>query len=72
MAKNSKVVSSGAGDFAKGGSKGMFGKQAVGTKTPFVTGKSDKNAGGKFAAGGGGKMFGKQNAGPRAPGKSGK
>jgi hypothetical protein len=56
-----KVKSSGSGAFAAGGGKGMFGKQAVGTKTPFVTGKADKNSGGKFQEGGNGKMAGKQS-----------
>jgi hypothetical protein len=56
-----KVKSSGSGAFAAGGGGKMFGKQAVGTKTPFVTGKADKNSGGKFQEGGSGKMFGKQS-----------
>jgi len=70
--KNSKVKSSGAGAFAKGGSTGMFGKQSVGTKAPGVTGKSDKGNSGKFIAGGSGKMFGKQAANPRKSGVTGK
>lgn len=74
MSGKSKTISSGGypGGGAKGGSGHMFGRQKVGTKTPGVTGKSDKNGGGKFGKGGSGKMFGKQHASPRKPGITGK
>jgi hypothetical protein len=68
----SKVIKSGGGSFAKGGSGKMFGKQSAGPKTPGVTGKAQSGSGGKFAKGGSGHMFGRQNAGTRVPGKTGK
>lgn len=72
MAGKSKVVSSGGGKFAKGGSGHMFGKQSAGPKKSGVTGKSDSGSGGKYARGGSGKMFGRQTAGPRRSGITGK
>lgn len=72
MAKSSKVISSGSKQFAAGGKTKMFGKQTVGSKTPGITGKADKNGGGKFAAGGKTRMFGRQAADRRVPGKTGK
>ena len=71
MAGKSKVISKSAGSFAKGGTKGMFGKQSVGTKTPGITGKADSGGGGAWAKGGSGTMFGKQTAGTRTPGQAG-
>jgi hypothetical protein len=64
---NSKVKSSKAGAFAKGGSGHMFGKQAAGPKTPGQTGKVQKGDGGKFAKGGSGKMFGYTGSSPAKP-----
>lgn len=64
----SKVVKSGKGDFAKGGSTKMFGKQSAGPDAPFHTGKKDIGDGGKFAKGGSTKMFGKQSAKAVTPG----
>jgi hypothetical protein len=72
MVMKNKSLSSSSREFAKGGSTGMFGKQAAGPKSPALTGKAQSGSGGKFAAGGNGHMFGKQAAGPRAPGKTGK
>lgn len=74
MSGKSKVISSGnfPGGGHKGGNKGMFGKQSVGTKKPGVTGKADTNGGGKFAKGGTKGMFGKQHASARSPGRTGK
>lgn len=69
---STKVLKSGGGSFAKGGSGHMFGKQSAGPKTPGVSGKAQSGSGGKFAKGGTGKMFGKQTAGPRKAGISGK
>lgn len=69
---STKVIKSGGGSFAKGGSGKMFGKQSAGPKSPGITGKAQSGSGGKFAKGGSGKMFGKQSAGPRSPGKTGK
>ena len=66
-----KQLSSASREFAKGGGKGMFGKDSAGPQKPGVTEKSGKG-GGKFAAGGAGKMFGKQAASPRPAGKTGK
>lgn len=63
-----KVMKSGSGDFAKGGSGKMFGKQAAGPQAPAQTASKDKSDGGKFAKGGSTKMFGKQSAKPMAPG----
>lgn len=59
MAK-SKVISTKKMAPVTGGKGHMFGKQSVGTKTPGVTGKADKNGGGKFIKGGTAKMAGKQ------------
>ena len=71
MAKG-KVISSSAGNFAKGGNGKMFGKQSAGPKSPGITGKAQSGSGGKFAKGGSGHMFGRQSANPRASGKTGK
>jgi hypothetical protein len=71
MAK-SKVKSTKAGNFAKGGSGHMFGKQSAGPMKPGVTGKSNSGNGGKWAKGGSGHMVGKQSANPRRPGVTGK
>jgi len=69
---STKVIKSGGGSFAKGGSGHMFGKQSAGPKSSGITGKAQSGSGGKFAKGGSGKMFGRQTAGPRASGKTGK
>lgn len=61
-----KVIKSGTMTPVRGGSGHMFGKQTVGTKTPGVTGKSDKGGGGKFAKGGGTGKIGKQGSSSRA------
>lgn len=66
-----KVLSTSSPAFAKGGSKGMFGKQSAGPQKPGTTAKNG-SGGGKFGKGGSGHMFGKQSAGPKAPGKVGK
>lgn len=71
MAK-SKVISKGSLSGAKGGGKGMFGKQTVGLKKPGVSGKADSGGGGKWAKGGSGGMFGKQSASARVAGRTGK
>lgn len=60
MAGKSKVISSGKMTPVSGGKGHMFGKQSVGTKTPGVTGKSDKAIGGKFIKGGPTGLVGKQ------------
>jgi len=70
MAK-SKVISSKAGPFAKGGGSKMFGKQSTGTQVPGQTAQKG-SGGGKFAAGGSGKMFGKQSASPMPAGTTAK
>lgn len=64
MKGKSKSMSKSAPPFAKGGNGKMVGKQSAGTKTAFVTGKSDSGGGGMFAKGGKGKMSGKNSAGP--------
>lgn len=69
---STKVIKSGGGSFAKGGSGKMFGRQSAGPKTPGITGKAQSGPGGKWAKGGSGHMFGRQNAGTRVPGKTGK
>ncbi len=69
---STKVVKSGGGSFAKGGSGHMFGKQSAGPKSPGQTGKAQSGSGGKWAKGGSGKMFGRQHANARVPGKTGK
>jgi hypothetical protein len=63
MAK-SKQMSSKSAVFAKGGSKGMFGKQSAVKQKPGVT--SHAGSGKKWPGklGGSGKMFGKQSAKP--------
>ena len=74
MAKG-KVVKSSTPAFAKGGSKGMFGKQHAGPQKSLndgSTGKRTSGSGGKWAKGGSGHMFGKQTAGPRRAGVTGK
>lgn len=60
MAK-SKVMSSRAGSFAKGGSGKMFGKMSAGPQKPEKTFGAGRG-GGKFAKGGSGHMVGKQSA----------
>jgi hypothetical protein len=68
---SSKLKTSKAGSFAKGGSGHMFGKQSAGPQKSGTTGKVGFG-GGKFAKGGSGHMFGKQSAGPRKAGVTGK
>lgn len=69
MGKNSKVESSKAGgDFIKGGSAHMSGKNNAGPQTAGALSAGGAKKTGKFIEGGGGKMFGKQHAGPQAPG----
>jgi hypothetical protein len=69
---STKVIKSGGGSFAKGGSGKMFGRQTAGPKTAGITGKAQAGSGGKWAKGGSGHMFGRQNAGTRVSGKTGK
>lgn len=64
MAKG-KVIKSGTMTPVRGGSTKMFGKQSVGTKTPGVTGKSDKSYG-KHIKGGPSGQVGKQGSSSRA------
>lgn len=59
--KKSKVMSSKAGNFAKGGGKKMVGKMSTGTQVPGQTASMGRG-GGKWAKGGGHKMVGKQKA----------
>ena len=68
----SKVKSSKAPAWAKGGSTKMFGRQAAGPQKPGTTAHNVSGNGGKFAKGGRGHMFGRQTANPRVPGKTGK
>lgn len=61
----SKVISTKTGNFAKGGSGSMFGKQFAGPQKSGTTATgSKKGSGGKFAKGGSTKMFGKSGAMP--------
>ncbi|MGE0677772.1 hypothetical protein [Pseudolabrys sp.] len=63
---SSKVKSSSAPAFAKGGSGHMYGKQSAGKQVPGQTASAGAG-GGKFAQGGSTKMFGKQSATPAKP-----
>jgi len=67
-----KVVSSGAGNWAKGGSGHMFPRQSAGPQEAGCTGHQTKGDGGKFAVGGKGHMFGKQSASTMPAGQTGK
>ncbi len=69
---STKVVKSGGGSFAKGGSGKMFGKQHAGPSKSGTTDGEKAGDGGKWGKGGKGHMFGKQKASPRVPGKTGK
>lgn len=63
----SKVKSSKAGNFAKGGSHSMIGKQHAGPQKPGTTAHDPAGDGGKFAKGGSGHMVGKQSANTAKP-----
>lgn len=60
----SKVFSTGAGGFAKGGSGKMVGKTGANPEKPFVSGNMNGALSRSMAAGGKGKMAGKQSVVP--------
>lgn len=66
----SKVMSTGAGGFAKGGSGKMAGKTGANPEKPFVSGNMNGALSRSMAAGGKTKMFGKQAATPSKKGTS--
>lgn len=71
-AMKSKVVKSGAGEFAKGGSTSMHTNQKSGSLKPGSTSQEKSGGDGKFASGGKGKMFGPQKASTKTAGNTGK
>lgn len=72
MAKDSKVMSSKPGNFAKGGSGKMFGQGGASPAKAGVTGKPNQGTNGGDVKGGRGRMFPKQSATPAKAGRTGK
>ncbi len=62
----SKQKSKSSGQFAKGGSTSMFGKQSAGPQKPGCS-SQEGGGGGKFAKGGSTAMAAKQSAAPAKP-----